>query len=338
MTTTNSAMDVDDSEALSEGWGPAGLCESGTNRSLKYFYDDASIYIRLHGSRVIYGVWGSRLARFSVFFKDLQALPLVSAIHHKTESDPPAIENATENPKPEVSGDGKSEKTPLFIQATEEAFEVFLECIFLEVGQDVLRTRPVIFWEHALEMADFLNSSVVTKTAIHWLGQRKDFEPVLRLQLAIRYGIKDWFDSAFRRLIQTPISSLTSDGIDMIGFDAFVILAATQSKITSHRTLCALSVPPVEHGSSCNDSIACNRSWAHAWWGEATKHGVAVALIHPNHLPIQKIIHALPNLITSWHMSEDCRSQTIRSLKGPSSPLLKEETMIQAAIEQLKTL
>ncbi|KAJ7459193.1 hypothetical protein B0H11DRAFT_1737316, partial [Mycena galericulata] len=189
-----------------------------------------------------------------------------------------------------------------------------------------------------LEMADFLNSSAVTKTAIHWLGQRKDFEPVLRLQLAIRYGIKDWFASAFRRLIHTPLTSLTSDGIDMIGFDAFVILATTQSKIISHRTLCALAVPLVEHGPSCNDSAACNKSWAHAWWGESVKHGVAVALIHPNHLPIKKIINSLPNLITSWHMPEECRSQTIHSLKGPTSPLLKEEKMIQAAIEELKAL
>jgi hypothetical protein len=170
------------------------------------------------------------------------------------------------------------------------------------------------------------------------LSACNDFDPILRLQLAIRYAITEWINPAFRCLIYAPLSSLTSAQIEQLGFHAYVILAKTQSKITTHRILCALTVPPVEHGETCDDHTACNKSWAHAWWGESIKHGVAVALIHPNHVPAQKIIHQLPNIITSWHMLEECRRQTVRSLAVSPSRLLQEEGIIMAAIEELKKL
>ncbi|KAJ7833580.1 hypothetical protein B0H13DRAFT_2370351 [Mycena leptocephala] len=338
-------MDIDSGPNGSESkLGPTGLCEAGTNHSLNYFYKDGSVYITPNDSSVIYCVWGSRLSKFSEFFNNLLSLanpnPTISPAGGSgadCEMEKKPVETARKKAE-ESGGDGKSEGSPLWIQPTEATFEVFLECVFSEVGQDVLKTRPVAFWVIALEMADFFGAPLVTQSAKRGLSACNDFDPILRLQLAIRYAIAEWINPAFRRLIHTPLSSLSSAQIEQLGFHVYVILAKTQSKITTHRILCALTVPPVEHGQTCDDHTACNKSWAHAWWGESIKHGVAVALIHPNHVPAQKILHQLPSIITSWHMLEECRSQTVRSLAVSPSRLLQEEGIIMAAIEELKKL
>ncbi|KAJ7912801.1 hypothetical protein B0H13DRAFT_2327014 [Mycena leptocephala] len=231
------AMDVDSGSNDSQSkWGPAGLREAGTNHSLNYFYKDGSVYIKPHNSSVIYCVWGSCLAKFSEFFNDLLSLanpnPTISpsggsGADCKMEKKP--VETARKKAE-ESGGDGKSEGSPLWTQPTEAAFEVFLECVFSELGQDVLKTRPVAFWVIALEMADFFGAPLVTRSAKRGLSACKDFDPILRLQLAIRYAITEWINPAFRRLIYAPLSSLTSAQIEQLGFHAYVILAKTSPK------------------------------------------------------------------------------------------------------------
>lgn len=218
---------------------------------------------------------------------------------------------------------------------------ILISIYLCRLGEVVLKTRPIAFWALALQTADFFGSPVVTNIAKTWLGDRKDFDPMLRLQFAIKYSIADWITPAFRCLVYLPLSSFTTEELNSIGFAAYRILAETQSKITDHRTLCALTVPPVEHSQEClnsGHSDQCNKSWAHAWWGEAIKHGIAVALIHPNRIPGRKILSQLPNIITSYHMVSSCRQQTIRLLSGKDGLLLKEERMISAAVAKLKLL
>ncbi|KAJ7159719.1 hypothetical protein C8R46DRAFT_1207484 [Mycena filopes] len=339
--------------SVDSGWGPAGVCIAGTNRSEKYFYTDGSMFLRAEGSNAIYCVWGSRLSKFSEFFRDLLSLPLVpnepaaaveepvAAVEEaKTPDDIKLNPETSEDIEPtETKGDGKSESAPLCIQISAKAFEVLLECLFSELGELVLKTRPIAFWALALEAADFLGSPVVTQIATQYLGARLDFHPALRLQLAIRYYIQAWIEPAFLLLIRVPLQSFTTQERLHMGFAAYTILAETHAKITEHRTLCALTVPPVEHCKGCisaGRSDGCNKSWAHAWWGESVKYGVAVALIHPNHIPAAKIIRQLDTIVTSYHMDDLCRKATIYSLTKPGGLLLKEEKLFRTAIAQLK--
>ncbi|KAJ7486548.1 hypothetical protein FB451DRAFT_973360, partial [Mycena latifolia] len=187
-----------------------------------------------------------------------------------------------------------------------------------------------------LEMGDFFDAKIVRDMAILSLEGYKEFDPTLRLSLAMQYGIKHWVDPSFRTLLRSPLPSLSSDQINMLGFSAYIILAETQSKITKHRILCSLTVPSVVHAADCPNAGSCTKAWAHAWWGEAVKHGVAVALIHPNQIPASQILKALPNIVTSWHMSAACRSLTVRSLSNLSGILLKEEEYIKDAVNTLQ--
>ncbi|KAJ6455900.1 hypothetical protein C8R47DRAFT_1136525 [Mycena vitilis] len=123
-----------------------------------------------------------------------------------------------------------------------------------------------------------------------------------------------------------------------MGFSVYIILCETKAKILEHRTYCALTVPPVTHGPHCYEADACRESFAHAWWGEIAKHGVAVALIHPVQIPASKILSSLTDLETSWHMSRGCRDLTVQSLseKALADVFLREDKYIADAVKQLQ--
>ncbi|KAJ7930586.1 hypothetical protein B0H13DRAFT_2309535 [Mycena leptocephala] len=312
--------DSDGDETTTVTTFPApGLCRPDSNRSLHYFFDDGSIFIRLSDSIIVYCVWGSQLLQQSSFFRDLASLPIPA----------PGTQQAS-------AGDGKSEASPLALQHTEAQFEVFLECVLARFGEKSRKHRPTIFWMMALEMADFFQAPKITKLAKKWLSRRKDLDPAVGLHLAMQYRVAEWVEPSFRALIHTPLASLSDTEIKLIGFSPYVILAETQAKITQHRALCAVLAPPVSHHSSCDEPTTCSLAWAHAWWGEAAKQGIAIALIHPAQIPARRILSTLPDLGTSWQMSAACKRLTAKYLKDEPSVLLREEIFIAKAIAELK--
>ncbi|KAJ6578021.1 hypothetical protein B0H19DRAFT_1337940 [Mycena capillaripes] len=318
---------------------PPGLYRADNNRSVHYFFDDGSIFIRLRSSNVVYSVWGSVLSKRSVFFSDLASLmePLKvdRGVASATDSDSKsniALEVARKAQN-SATGNGRSETEPLELQATEAEFEAFLECIFIQLGD--LKARSCEFWQMVLRMADFFNAISVMETAIDWLTKHNS-DPVLCLHLATEYKVAKWFDPAFRALVHTPLSSLTSIQQNLLGFSAYIILAETKAKIMEHRALSALLPPPVVHSRHCDDAAECARSWGHAWWGESVKTGVAIALIHPSQMPAAKVLACLPNINTSWHMPPSCRKLTVDSLGNTDSVFSWEDKFIAAAIKELK--
>ncbi|KAF7360796.1 hypothetical protein MVEN_00811600 [Mycena venus] len=123
----------------------------------------------------------------------------------------------------------------------------------------------------------------------------------------------------------------------MMGFSPYVILAETKAKISEHRALCAVTTPPVTHAAHCEDHTACSNSFAHAWWGEAGKTGIAIVLVHPALIPAKRILTTIPDLNTSWQMAPSCRKRTAMALKDDAlKVLLREEVFIANAIKELK--
>ncbi|KAJ6457506.1 hypothetical protein C8R47DRAFT_1328469 [Mycena vitilis] len=316
-----------------------GLCKGSTNHSLHYFFEEGSLYIRLTGSLVVYCLFASILAKRAAFFGDLSVLPAPTAVAvppgspDRKKAKAKALEDAR---KSWEAGNGRTEHSPLELQSTEAQFEAFIECIFMTHGPESLQARPSEFYRMALEVADMFHAPTVIERAVVRLQACKELPPVWCLYLAIEYGVQKWIEPAFRALVRTPLQDLTVTQIREIGFSPYIILAETQAKILQHRALCALTVPPVTHGSSCTNHDKCNNSWSHAWWGESVKHGIAVALIHPAGMPAKKILSSLPNLITSYHMKPDCRKLTIKALADKPSVLLREEAFIAAAIREMK--
>ncbi|KAK7007957.1 hypothetical protein R3P38DRAFT_2552427 [Favolaschia claudopus] len=308
---------------------PAGQCKPGTNQSLNYCFPDSSLWIKLTTSDIIYGVYAFKLASISQYFNDLLELGT------QTSKSEPAKAEALGSGK-QGEGNGQALESPLILQGTEAAFEAFLECVFGKFAN--LYRKPALFWLHAIEMADFLGSTSVMSTATHHLSLAKDLDPADRLQLAIHYHLDEWLPTAFRELLKIPLALLTQDQIHKIGFSAYITLAETHTKIAEHRAISALVAPPVVHDVDCKRPEMCKKAWAHAWWGEANKTGVAIALIHPHHMPAHRILNALPDISVSWQMPGTCRKLTVKALENNPNVLLREDFIIAGAVKVLKGL
>ncbi|KAK7012592.1 hypothetical protein R3P38DRAFT_2549510 [Favolaschia claudopus] len=304
-----------------QGYIP-GLCQPDTNRSLYWFYRDASIYLQVKGSTVVYAVWASKLADTADFFGDLLALPQAAET---------TVDDDVSTPR---SGNGATEATPLEIQAGLEQFEVFLECVF---GSST-KSHPVSFWLMALEMADFFNAASITHTAQRMLGVSKDLNPVTRLNLAMHYRLTDWLEPSVSAIVRRPLSLLTQQQITAMGFSAYIILAEAATKILEHRAVLAANPPAPIHHSSCEKPAACHTAWSHAWWGEAAKHGVAIALIHSSQTPASSILPAVENMHASWQMPLYCRRLTIEHIVNHPEVFLREERFIAQAVKRLSRL
>ncbi|KAK6992800.1 hypothetical protein R3P38DRAFT_2568841 [Favolaschia claudopus] len=301
---------------------PPGLRQPGTNKSLRYFCEDASLFISVDNSDIVYGVWKTRLIQVATHFGVLAILP------------PPKDESNTNQ---EVRGDGSSFDCPLKVQATEEEFEAFLECIYFGESIALLKKRPANFWIKAYDMADLYHSELVMEMAKKHLAVCPDLHPANFLNLAMNWHIEEWIEPAFRALLRTPLSSLTSSQLRELGYSAYLHVAETKERISKHRALCALQAPPVVHHNACRGAEACTSAWKYAWWGEAEKRGAAAGFVHPNLIAIEKIMNGLANIVISWQMTSGCRKLTLESLFR-TEIVLKEELFIREALNELKRM
>jgi hypothetical protein len=190
-----------------------------------------------------------------------------------------------------------------------------------------------------LKLGEFYQAPVLVDYAIHALEQHSAFGPLLRLHLARSYGVRQWLEPAFRQLINIPLLSFSENEIAQLGLQVFALLARTHNRIVLHRQTCAVIAPPVIHDSGCLDTEDCAKAWAHAWWGEAARPGVAIALIHPDRrISARDILTKLKNIRPGWQMDDLCLELTIHKIEGtPNVPsrLLLEETFIKEAIEEM---
>jgi len=199
--------------------------------------------------------------------------------------------------------------------------------------------RSVEYLSAILKLGEFYQAPKLVEYAIHTLEQHSTFSPQLRLSLARNYGVSQWIEPAFRQLIDLPLLSLSDSDISQIGFEVFVLLSRTHTRIVYHRQTCAVRAPPAIHDLGCLDVKGCSKAWEHAWWGEAEKHGIALALVHPDRrISGRDILAKLGSIRPGWQMDDECLELTLRKIEGTpevSSRLIMEEEFIQEAVDKL---
>jgi hypothetical protein len=193
-----------------------------------------------------------------------------------------------------------------------------------------------------LKLSTFYDIEDGRDYAIINLDTRGDLCPATRLHLARNYRVGQWIYPGFQQLVSVPILSLTREDIEAIQTQTFIVLVRTKARIDHHRQTCAVKAPPVVHGDGCMGRNDCERAWQNAWWGEAGRSGVVIALIHPDSARSgREILNKLDDLQLSWHMDVTCQALTISKLRGTGnliSPLLKEEEYVRTAAEELKKI
>jgi hypothetical protein len=193
-----------------------------------------------------------------------------------------------------------------------------------------------------LKLATFYQIEDGRDFAISTLHTCTDLQPAMRLYLARSYHVAEWIHTGFKQLVSTPTLSLTDSDIEYIGHETFVTLMRTKSRIDLHCRACAVKAPPVSHAVECLDEDDCEKAWQSAWWGEPSRPGVAIALIHPyNSISGKEVLNKLLTLKVPWNMDDVCRDLTVSKVHGShhvQSPLLLEEEYVDDAVAELMAM
>ncbi|KAJ6456833.1 hypothetical protein C8R47DRAFT_1227720 [Mycena vitilis] len=156
--------------------------------------------------------------------------------------------------------------------------------------------------------------------------------PALQFELARCFGIDIWIEHAFRRLMDSSLTSLTSEQVTQIGHCGYYWLTQTKAKIQELRTKIAFHVPPVVSSPGCEAPARCIASWNREWEEHVRQ------LIHHPESPI-RCLDLLSDL-RNTHIEgfcDECQDLTATWIWGKCL-LTKEEYLIEEAIAALMVL
>ncbi|KAL0946062.1 hypothetical protein HGRIS_012335 [Hohenbuehelia grisea] len=170
------------------------------------------------------------------------------------------------------SPEGTSADYPIVLQGinAKEWEDMLVSCVVIRWSP---KPRPPEYWINILKLASLYQIPHMVIKASYKLPAYNDevLPPAKRLFLARAYNVPDLVDTGFKSLchINQPLSLMTNDDIESIGFRAMVILAQTKEKIELLRKKVAITPPDygnAGHVTECKARQDCWRAWKSAWW------------------------------------------------------------------------
>jgi hypothetical protein len=160
----------------------------------------------------------------------------------------------------------------------------------------------------------------------HLDSETQNIHPCLKLELAQKYRIDHWVESAFRDLVSCNLTSLSGENAYKIGQRKLLALAKTKEMLREIRTTIAFSGPQLYvFQASCETPDRCHETWETLYWMR-----VAPKLLHPTH-PI--MLTDIPHVILGWENEGICdKCYTLTQLKVKDARVLFEDERILAVV------
>ncbi|KAF8172965.1 hypothetical protein K438DRAFT_1772397 [Mycena galopus ATCC 62051] len=160
--------------------------------------------------------------------------------------------------------------------------------------------------------------------ARHHLDDHEGLDGFSRLKLGFDYHIKAWIAKAFDELMATPITDITAEQEQLMGWAAYRALARAQAKVLDYRMTLAVKPPIPSHCNWCSNHLLCATDWNQMW---TSVSGVLGALIQDEKAGAE-ILELLPT----------GRVNRCDGLKGTAeglSILKQKEDLIDAVVAEL---
>src|SRR5271169_102392 len=127
---------------------------------------------------------------------------------------------------------------------------------------------------HARQLIDILHVSHMfdIQPGVQFaIGQLLEFNlhPAHRLRLASRYHLAGWISHVVRDLLQLPLPDYTTEDIEHIGVNIFIIIATAKEKISIERKRFTNYVPfpkNSENAPFCLQHTTCKKVWYEVWF------------------------------------------------------------------------
>ena len=192
---------------------------------------------------------------------------------------------------------------------------------------------------HLLEMSHFYDVQDAREYAMRKLNNREDFTPLKRLWCARKFWAQEWVEEGVTKLYRQALEKIDPEEWMMFEKQTILMLWQGHQAIDTHRRICALLPPVVQHEDICLLNEKCKRAWRAMWWGTPdTLEGPSVlrALMHPDRIPIVEIIARLEKT-ESGEMRKGCRDLTVKFLaRGPedNGKFRREEAIIANIVKR----
>jgi hypothetical protein len=181
-------------------------------------------------------------------------------------------------------------------------------------------------------MSVFLEIDDGREWAVEHLPRHPDFTPSLQIYLARLYGIDHWVEPAFRQLMSTPTTDLSTLDAERIGLAYYHILIKTKAQIDQHRRSVAFSAPDAVNDPFCVTAAACTVSWISEWW-----RGLAPQLLHPDAALTEQEILSCFDQVMIPGMCDSCQAMSIDWVKA-REVFMQEEKIMAEAVKEVMSL
>ncbi|KAJ7033345.1 hypothetical protein C8F04DRAFT_1261153 [Mycena alexandri] len=282
-----------------------------------YFKDGNTIFMLKsadHPDGILYRLHSGLLAHRATFFASLFALPRHMGCAQEILSEGTTDDNPIELPYGLVMVDFDHLLTYLFtgpsMYPNTEAFLV-----------SVMKLSAMF------EIADGMHYTIREFTL-----RGDGVHPALQFELARCFGIDDWLEPAFRRLMKMSIIDLDSSHVAQIGHSGYYWLTRSKTQIQELRTKIAFHVPPIVNSVDCDTPGTCGVAWTREWEERVRQ------LIHHPSQPISCL--DLLDQLRNTHipgLCDACQDLTVTWLWGAQS-FTREERLVDEAVEALKLL
>ncbi|KAJ7770369.1 hypothetical protein B0H14DRAFT_2967022 [Mycena olivaceomarginata] len=157
--------------------------------------------------------------------------------------------------------EGKSDENPIELSScfTQTDFDNLLTYLYMGPSAHPKTTEFLI---SVMKLSAFFDIQDGMDHAKAEITRRGDsVHPALQFELARCFGVNEWIEPAFRRLMKMSLVELSSSDVLQNGYFGYYWLTQTKAKIAELRASISFHVPPVLNSMECPTPEYCARSW-----------------------------------------------------------------------------
>ncbi|KAJ7223352.1 hypothetical protein GGX14DRAFT_557924 [Mycena pura] len=286
----------------------------------------------------LFKIYRQHLSRQSSVFATSFSLPAPAPQSQKTTSDPVAPKSFADEEEGPVR-DGSSDELALRLESrfSSEELGIFFEFVVNPNGwskdlPSVCTLCAILKTCHFYDVQGGIDYATVS---LEQHAEVDNFKSALRFRLGWEFSILPWIHRAFDELISVSVNDFPADDEELIGPQAFLVLAKTQARVTEHRLSLAISPPDPVHALCCHNHTYCKAQWDAAWL--SIPAGVAGWLLRDELSGAE--IHEKLNWFSCGTMTGQCVcltcDQVQRETPEEKSVLRHEEVIIDEAVKEL---
>lgn len=159
---------------------------------------------------------------------------------------------------------------------------------------------------------------------------QKDFQPSEIVHWGVEYGMREFLELGFKRLIETPLTKIERPDRDRMGMTVFLALVDAKAHLDKHDRIVAAEPPEMKHARNCRNRQGCAEDWRAVWWNVVGRS----LLDGRNPWPLDEALKRF-KCSQFGRVDDECRQIMFTEVMNVNKPLLHAQRFIRQVTEKL---